>query len=212
MRHTGRAAGLAIALWVGAAGAEGPGLDLPAPGPGAARDNLVLALTQAQGSVDVVLSADPDLDRLERLLELLVLSTARQVRVSFTRDMPRRDAAVARVGAFVEGTGAGLHVCEGWWRSPETDPLAARVWSDMGGALVLIDNDPTTDFIDNPEADMEALMREDPAFAGVLGDDSRRIADAADYHDAVSAVWTHVVPGRALDPARQSRGGWVDGC
>ena len=57
-------------------------------------------------------------------------------------------------------------------------------------------------------------MRGDPAFAGAVGREPRRIADAEDYFEAASAVWVQVMAlhGAELDPARRDEGGWVDGC
>ena len=205
---------VAALLWAGAAGAQESALDLPPPGAQAAWDNLALALTQADGSVDVMLADPPDPDRLDALLDLMVLSTADQVRISTTYDMPGKAETLARIEGFIDENGLPWHVCHGWWLSPDSDPYATLIRDRLGGSLVFLDNDPTTGIVENPEASFDEAMRGDPAFAGTVGQEPRRIADAEDYFEAASAVWVQVMAlhGAELDPARRDEGGWVDGC
>ena len=205
---------LAALLWASTAGAQEKSLDLPPPGAQAAWDNLALAVTQADGSVDVMLADRPDPDRLDALLDLMVLSTADQVRISTTYDMPGKEEALGRIEGFIRENGLLWHVCHGWWLSPDSDPYATLIRDRFGGSLMFLDNDPTTGIVENPEASFDEALRVDPAFAGAVGQEPRRIADAEDYFEAASAVWVQVmaVHGAELDPARRDEGGWVDGC
>lgn len=207
-----RGIALAGALWATEVASQEAALHFPPAGTPAAWDNLTLAVTQADGAVDVVLAVEPDPDRLSNVLSLLAIGTADQVRFSATYDVPGRREALAGIERFARANGLAWAVCPNWWLSPDVDYLAAEIREDLGGSLVFIDNGPSSDAPDNPDADLAAAMREDPAFAGVLGPDARRVEDAADYFDASTAVWMQVVPNRALDPARQDKGGWVDGC
>lgn len=174
--------------------------------------NLDLGVTQADGTVDVVLAAAPDPDRLDYFLSLLVLGTAEQVRFSVTYDANERQATVGQIESFIEANGVPWHMCHGWWLSPDDDYAETVIRDELGGSVILIDNGQSSDVVDNPEADMEKALTADPVFTGVFGPQPVRVEDMGDYFKAVSAIWGQVVPNRELDSQRQERGGWVDGC
>ena len=202
----------AVMLWAPGVASQETALDFPTPGAEAAQDNLTLAVTQADGSVDVVLAQEPATEHLDRFLDLLVIGTASQVRFSATYDMPGRRETLDRIEAFSRENGLGWSVCHDWWLSPDADYLATAIRDTFGGSLVFIDNGATSDAVDNPDADLGTAMRADPAYAAVLSSAPRRISDAGEYLDGVMAVWIQIVPTRELDAARQSKGGWLDGC
>ncbi|MFN3314820.1 MAG: hypothetical protein ACK46Q_15340, partial [Hyphomonas sp.] len=85
-------------------------LEFPAPGPRAAWNNLVLGLTQTDGSIDVVIAEQPGTAALASLLDLLVLHTGFQVRFSIFHDVEDRGEVLAQIYAFREATGVELHV------------------------------------------------------------------------------------------------------
>lgn len=167
-------AGLVSACLAATASAE-TALDFPAPGPRAAWNNLVLGLTQTDGSIDVVIAERPDPAALGNLLDLLVLHTGFQVRFSVFHDVEDRGEVLAQIYAFREATGTDLHICRGWWSWPDADTYAATVREQFGGSLVFIDNGDSSDAYDNPASDFMAARTFDPLFAGVLGSDPRRM-------------------------------------
>lgn len=204
-------AGLA-ACFVTVASAE-TALDFPAPGPRAAWNNLVLALTQTDGSIDVVIAERSDPAALANLLDLLVLHTGIQVRFSVFHDVADRGEVLAQIYAFREATGTDLHVCRGWWSWPEADGYAAMLRDQFGGSLVFIDNGDSSDAYDNPASNFMAARVLDPLSAGVLGPDLRRIEDGGDYIAALEMFWRQIDMLNIWDRDRLlARGGWVDGC
>lgn len=169
------------------------------------------ALQAATGSVDVVIAGALSSESLGGLLDLLAQSSADQVRISMTYDVPGRRELGAVAEAVARERGLPWHVCHDWWLIPDHDWRAAFVHDELGGSLVLIDNDPSSGVVENPEEDLAVAIQQDPAFAGVLGAAPRRIEEADVYFEAVSAPWSQV-QGHATSPAQQEQGGWVDGC
>lgn len=204
-------AGLA-ACFVTAASAE-TALDFLAPGPRAVWNNLVLGLTQTDGSIDVLIAERPDPAALGNLLDLLVLHTGFQVRFSVFHDVADRGEVLAQIYVFRETTGTDLHVCRGWWSWPEADGYAAMLRDQFDGSLVFIDNGDSSDAYDNPASDFMAARILDPLFAGVLGPDPGRIEDGGDYLAALETFWRQIDTLAIWDRDRLlARGGRVDGC
>lgn len=205
-------AGLAAACLVSGASAE-PALEFPAPGPEAAWNNLVLGLTQTDGSIDVVIAERPETAALGNLLDLLVLHTGLQLRFSIFHDVEDRGEVMAQIYAFHEATGMDLHVCRGWWAWPDSDASAAMLRESFGGSLVFIDNGPSSDAYDNPSSNLMTARTLDPMFAGALGADLRRVDNGEDYLEALAMLWQQVDSLDAWDRGRLlERGGWIDGC
>ncbi|REG53171.1 hypothetical protein EQ718_08230 [Paracoccus versutus] len=205
-------AGLTMVCLAATASAE-TALDSLAPGPRAAWNNLVLGLTQTDGSIDVVIAERPDPVALANLLDLLVLHTGLQVRFSVFHDVADRGEVLAQIYAFREVTGTDLHVCRSWWSWPEADGYAAMLRDRFGGSLVFIDNGDSSDAYDNPASDFMAARILDPLFAGVFGPDPRRIEDGGDYLAAMEMFWRQIDTLNIWDRDRLLvRGGWVDGC
>jgi hypothetical protein len=189
-------------------------LDFPPAGAAAALDNFTLALTQTDGSIDVVLAERPHPAALDELLALLLLNTGFQVRFSVFHDAPERGEALAQLFAFRQSHGVDWHICRNWWSWPEADGYAAEVRDRFGGSIVFIDNGDSSDAYDNPDADFMTARILDPVYGGVLGPEPFRVEDPSDYL-SIGGMFYHQVTeidgwqglDRLLD-----RGGWLDGC
>jgi hypothetical protein len=188
-------------------------LAFPPPGAAAALDNLTLALTQVDGSIDVVFAARPDLAALDDFLSLVILQTGFQVRFSVFPDTAGRGEIFTQIYDFREAHGLDWHVCRGWWAWPRADGYAAQLRDRFGGSIVFIDNGASSDADDNPEADYLTARHLDPAFAAVFGLEPFRVEEPEAYLKIGEMFWHQVTqidawPGleRLLD-----RGGWVDG-
>lgn len=205
---------LVVSLWgsTGLAEASESALAFPSANGQTVAQNLDLGVTQADGTVDVVFADRPDAATLEYFLSLMVLGTAEQVRFSATYSAEGRLETLREIETFIEANGMPWHVCHGWWLSPDDDYAASVVKDRLGGSVILIDNGPSSDVVDNPDADLSAALTADPVFAGIFGSGAARVEDPSDYFEAVSAIWGQVVPNRELDSQRQERGGWIDGC
>lgn len=171
-----------------------------------------LAVAGTSGSVDVVLGVEPGDQMLEALLKSLSASSVYQVRFSAAEYAPWSIKAMGMVEDYISENGLDWYVCHGWWLSPDTDDVAALLKDQFGGSLIFFDEGPTSDYLDNPNADMAKGMETDAVFGGVLNGSANRVRDPALYYEALTAIWTQIVPVRELDAERQSRGGWVDGC
>lgn len=177
-----------------------------------AQSRLGLALAATSGSVDVVLGAEPGDQWLEALLKNLSASSAYQVRFSTVPYGPSSRETMGVVEDFISENGLDWHVCHGWWLSPDDDYVGPFINEQLGGSMIFFDEGPTSDVIDNPNADIALGIEADAVFSGVLQGEADRVRDPALYYEAVNAIWTQIVPVRQLDAERQSRGGWVDGC
>lgn len=174
--------------------------------------NLELGVTQADGTVDVVFASEPDAEKLEYFLSLMVLGTAEQVRFSVTYNAEQRQATFEQIESFIQANGVPWHVCHGWWMSPDADYAEGVIRDELGGSIILIDNGHSSDAVDNPEADIVEALTADPVFVGAFGSQPVRVEDMGKYLKAVSVIWGQIVPVRELDSQRQERGGWIDGC
>lgn len=188
-------------------------LDFPAPSPRATWNNLVLGMTQTDGSIDVVIATRPDPVALGHLLDLLVMNTGFQVRFSVLHDVEARGEVLAQIYAFRDATGTDLHVCRGWWTWPDAHRFAALLRDRFGGSVVFIDNGPSSDAFENPSSDFIAAMRLDPMFAAAASDAPRRVTDGEDYLSALEMFWQQIYSLNEHEAERLlARGGWIDGC
>lgn len=217
IRQTAAAGCLMMAAVLPAAGQSA--VDFPPDGKGAAWDNLTIALTQADGTVNVALATDPGAGRLEDLMGLLLMSAPDQVRFSTVYDPTTQQVTTAqramleRINGFISSHGVDWDVCNGWWMSPDSTNISASVADRFGGSIILIDNGPSSDAYDNPEADFMQARYDDPAFAGVFGDDARRVTDPEEYLAVAEAFFLQVMGQGDADADRLTAGGgWVDGC
>lgn len=177
-----------------------------------AQSRLGLALAATSGSVDVVLGAEPGDQRLEALLRGLSASSAHQVRFSTVPYGPSSRETIRVVENFIAENELDWHVCHGWWLSPDDDYVGTLLTEEFAGSMIFFDEGPTSDVIDNPNADIASGIEADAVFSGILHDAADRVREPELYYRAVNAIWTQIVPVRQLDPERQKRGGWVDGC
>lgn len=199
-----------VALCATGAVAQGAAPGIPAPGAEAAQANLAQALAQTDGSVDVVLGYDAEPGALTDLMGLLAGSSAQQVRFSVTFEVAGRNEVMDGIEAFARANEKDWAVCRDWWSSWDIESTAVDLRDQLGN-FIFIDNGPTSGVVESPEADIDQALLEDPAYAGLLGSEPRRVTDPAAYLAAASAVWIHAA-NHELDQARQARGGWVDGC
>lgn len=171
-----------------------------------------IAMAGVNGSVDVVIGAEPGEQMLEALLDGLSVSSADQVRFSAFPYAPSSRVTMRVVETYISENGLDWHVCHGWWLSPDDDYVGALLKERFAGSMIFFDEGPTSDVIDNPNADIASGIEADAVFGGVLKETAERVRDPELYYQAVNAIWTQIVPVRQLDPERQNRGGWVDGC
>lgn len=176
-------------------------------------DQITVALTEADGSVDVAIAAPPDNGALEDLMSLMILSTAEQIRIGVAPGMQGRAKTVERVETFISERGLPWSVCQSWWDGPDAGTFGQRVRDDFGGSLVLIDNGSSSVANDGGNVDLDEALKVDPAFAGIAGGEPRMVRTAESYFYAVETFRTRIDPERELDPEwMKEHGGWVDGC
>lgn len=219
IRQAATAGCLAMVAALPAAAAADTAVAFPPEGKGAAWDNLTIALTQADGTVNIALASDPGAGWLEDLMGLLLMAAPDQVRFSAVYDPATQQvtteqrAILERINGFISTHGVDWDVCNGWWMSPDSTSISASVADQFGGSIILIDNGPSSDAYDNPEADFMQARYDDPAFAAIFGDDARRATDPEEYLAVVEAFFVQVMGQGDADADRMTAGGgWVDGC
>lgn len=175
-------------------------------------DQIIVSLTEANGSVDVVIASPPDYGSLEDLLSIMILSTANQIRIGVAPGMQGRQKTIDRIEGFIADRGLSWSMCQGWWDTEGAGVFAKRVRDEFGGSLVFIDNGASSSVIDG-DADFELAIEADPAFAAMTGPSPFMISDRSAYFNAVEVFWSRIVPTHDLDPNWwKENGGWIDGC
>lgn len=176
-----------------------------------ARENMMTAIASVDGSVDVIVLAEPeDAQWLATVVDSLRVSPADQVRFSVGYDVPGKRDLHAMFEASRPENGPAWHVCRNWFLDPDHGDMANRLAPELGGGVLFIDTGSTSEIVDNPNASFDEAMAQDPVFKGVFGT-TARVSDGVEYQDAVTLVWVQV-PQEAYNADRLKRGGFMDGC